>query len=252
MQAIAPILLAVGLNAMTACAAECTASSGAQRAHLLELYTSEGCSSCPPADRWLTRLRGQNLPGAALVPLALHVDYWNRLGWPDRFSSAAHSARQQRIAQVNRSRTVYTPQFVLDGRDWRPGNAAAPEADNIPAGADLRLTLDAAARGHLAVGGEARMRTSASDAALYLALHEHNLASHIAAGENAGKQLRHDYVVRALVGPIPIPAAGVLPIRHTFALAHDWKRADLGVSAFVQNTVSGEVYQALQMGLCPG
>lgn len=244
--------------AMSTDKSTCSASSGPSRASLLELYTSEGCSSCPPADRWLSELRARSSqPHSSqprpqpLVPLAFHVDYWNQLGWPDRFSRPAYSARQRWIAQVNRARTVYTPQFVLDGRDWRPRGGLPPARDQAAA-AQLRLELGPASGDRLEVQGEARMHSRMPRAQVYLALYENNLSSRIAAGENAGRLLRHDYVVRELVGPLRLPASGVLAIRHGFDLGADWKRADLGVSAFVQDGDTGEVYQALQRPACGG
>jgi len=231
----------------------CSASSGTMRTSLLELYTSEGCSSCPPADRWLSGLRARDGSGERLVPLAFHVDYWNQLGWEDRYSKPAYSARQRWIAGVNRARTLYTPQFVLDGRDSRPMRTGIPEPrNNQEAAAELRLDLSPAARGRLQVSGEARLRSRTEHAQVFLALYENNLTSRIAAGENAGSLLRHDFVVRELIGPIRLPASGALPLQHEFALGPDWKNGDLGVSAFVQDANTGEVYQALQRPVCKG
>lgn len=219
----------------------CSADSGDRPRHLLALYTSEGCSSCPPADRFLSGL-GQE---AGVVPLAFHVDYWNHLGWPDRFARPEYSQRQRAGAGVNGSRFVYTPQFVLDGRDWRPGRTAPPWRD-APAGpaGRLSLRLDAADPGRLAVSG--RWRGGLGQ--VYLALYENNLESVVRAGENAGRRLRHDFVVRRLTGPLPLDAGA---FRHDFALAPDWKRGDLGVAAFVEATPAGSVVQALRLAICP-
>lgn len=216
---------------------------------LLELFTSEGCSSCPPADRWLSGLRTQTDTPQRLVPLAFHVDYWNQLGWVDRFAKPAYSARQHWIAGVRRARTVYTPQFVLNGQDWRPPLTGYPQG---AAAAALHLALRPAEAGQLEVRGEARLRIPIDNVQVSLALYENNLSSRIAAGENAGKLLKHNYVVRELIGPIRLPASGALPIAHRFTLDTDWKRDDLGVSAFVQNATTGEVYQALQRPVCTG
>ncbi|MBI3778866.1 MAG: DUF1223 domain-containing protein [Gammaproteobacteria bacterium] len=221
------------------------------RTSLLELFTSEGCSSCPPADRWLSGLRAQTGTPQRLVPLAFHVDYWNQLGWVDRFAKPAYSTRQYWIAGVTRARTVYTPQFVLDGRDWRPARTGYPEARNDrEAAAQLHLELRPADAGRLEVRGEALLRTPREDAQVFLALYENNLTSRIEAGENAGKLLRHDYVVRELVGPFRLPASGASAFQHRFILGTDWKRDDLGVSAFVQNAATAEVFQALQRPAC--
>lgn len=109
------ILLACALFAPAAHAATCSAASGPSRARLLELYTSEGCSSCPPAERWLSQLP----PDSGVVPLAFHVDYWDRLGWRDPFAQAAFSRRQR--ARNSKLGWVYTPQVMLDGDDLRSG-----------------------------------------------------------------------------------------------------------------------------------
>lgn len=248
---LAGLLLLVGNASVAADTSDCSADSGPTRTSLLELYTSEACSSCPPADRWLSSLlRSQAGAPRRLVPLAFHVDYWNRLGWVDRFAKPAYSARQYRIAEVNRARTVYTPQFVLDGRDWRPTGSGYPETRNQPAAAELHLKLHSVERERLEIHGQARLRSPVNGAQVFLALYENDLTSRVEAGENAGQRLRHDYVVRELAGPLRIPASGMLSFQHRFALDGDWKRAHLGVSAFVQSAVTGEVYQALQRPAC--
>lgn len=229
----------------------CVADSGPLRNTLLELFTSEGCSSCPPADRWLSRLRANPDMARGVAPLAFHVDYWNRLGWVDRFSKPAFSTRQRWIADVNRSRTIYTPQFVLDGRDARPMQNGLPGfPSRREAVADLRLEIGPLRGDKLDVQGVARLRAPSKDAQLFLALHENNLSSRIAAGENAGSMLRHDFVVRELVGPIPMPVSDEQLFKHAFSLGADWKRNDLGITAFIQNPTTGEIYQALQRPTC--
>lgn len=249
-QAFAGLLLTWNIGVM-ADTPTCSADSGPTRNSLLELFTSEGCSSCPPANRWLSGLRTQTRTSPRLVPLAFHVDYWDRLGWVDRFAKPAYSARQHWIAGVNRARTVYTPQFVLDGRDWRPARDGYPQAQNNRAAAELHLELDTAGTEKLEVRGEAHLHTPADDGAqVFIALYENDLTSRVGSGENAGKLLRHDYVVRELVGPFRVPASGMLSFRHRFTPGDDWKHDDLGVSAFIQNATTGEVYQALQRPAC--
>jgi hypothetical protein len=108
------------------------------------------------------------------------------------------------------------------------------------------------AGGRMAIRGEARMRVPTQDAQVFLALYENNLTTRVEAGENAGSLLRHDYVVRELLGPYRMPASGVLPFQQAFSLGTDWKHNDLGVSAFVQNTATGEVYQVVQRPVCLG
>src|SRR5688572_32153256 len=98
--------------------AQCVAESGPGTAALVELYTSEGCSSCPPADRWLASL-GERHPTGNVVPLALHVDYWDYIGWKDPYAKREFSLRQRKFSQLQRMALVYTPQVLLQGRDFR-------------------------------------------------------------------------------------------------------------------------------------
>src|SRR5881394_2646922 len=99
-------------------AQKCTARSGDKTAVLVELYTSEGCNSCPPADRWLSGL-GKKYPAELVVPLALHVDYWDYIGWKDPYAKREFSQRQRRLSQLQRAALVYTPQVLVQGADFR-------------------------------------------------------------------------------------------------------------------------------------
>ena len=114
-------LLLIGIFSIAmlspALGSECTAKSGERRVALLELYTSEGCNSCPPTDEWVSKLPSNGLTSDRIVPLAFHVDYWNYLGWQDVFSQTSFTERQRQTAQINSSGFIYTPQLVLTGRD---------------------------------------------------------------------------------------------------------------------------------------
>ena len=230
-----------------ASAASCTARSAPTRAVLLELYTSEGCDSCPPADQWLSRLR--TAAPANVVPLAFHVDYWDRLGWVDRFASPAYSERQNRLAALAKTDFVYTPQFVRNGRDWRRTGSLAETA---AAGASIALDLAAPASGPWQLDIDIQSLGAKPTAATWLALYEHNLESQVKAGENSGKTLHHDYVVRRLLGPFALDQTGRLTLHQAIALESGWKRGDLGMAAFVQDGATGEILQALARHACPG
>ena len=106
-------LLVGALLAAPVHAAQCVAQSGPGTTALVELYTSEGCSSCPPADRWLASLGKRHAP-TALVPLALHVDYWDYIGWKDPYAKREFSLRQRKLSQLQRMALVYTPQVVVN------------------------------------------------------------------------------------------------------------------------------------------
>ena len=114
--AITLILTLAWTPALLAKPADCVAISPSTRTALVELYTSEGCNSCPPADRWLSRQTEREWDARQVVALAFHVDYWDRLGWKDRFAQPAFSARQRALAAQQGSRTVYTPQVLVSGR----------------------------------------------------------------------------------------------------------------------------------------
>ena len=124
--------------------AQCSSESGLESAPLLELYTSEGCSSCPPADRWLS---SRVAADPSFTALAFHVDYWDRLGWKDPFSSDAATARQNAYAKAWGTRRLYTPQMVVNGREEFVGSSEA-QADAAVAAALKRpatVALDARA-----------------------------------------------------------------------------------------------------------
>src|ERR1700676_2382139 len=114
-----PILVVYLAFATAAHAADFQFESGPQRTHLLELFTSEGCSSCPPAEAWLSKLKNESRLWKDFVPLAFHVDYWDHLGWRDPFASKEWTARQYRYSSSWNGNSVYTPGFVLDGREWQ-------------------------------------------------------------------------------------------------------------------------------------
>ena len=235
----------------TVSAMECSAASGPARVALLELYTSEGCSSCPPADRWISQLSAQGFAADRVIPLALHVDYWDYIGWRDRFANPVFTARQREMARLAGSGSVYTPQVAINGRDFRNWHSSGSFAQQIadmkqaPARANIQLKLSKLAPD--------RVETSVSvsgqkeNLVLYLALYENDISSTVASGENAGNKLRHDYVVREWRGPMRVGDAAWL---QTLQLRPEWQSAKTGVVAFLQNPVSGEVVQALNLKMC--
>jgi hypothetical protein len=188
---LAPALLAAALA--PAQAATCTARSSDVPPAIVELYTSEGCSSCPPADRWLSALKGRS----DVLALAFHVNYWDRLGWPDRFASAATTERQHALQRAWGAPYVYTPQVVLNGRDLRAWSGAALPR---PATSEIAIALE-----RDAAGVRARISAPASSSralAGYWAVLEDGHVSRVKAGENAGETLKHDHVV-TLYRPVP-------------------------------------------------
>ena len=247
-------LLAGTVLATQAGANSCTATSGDTTTALLELYTSEGCSSCPPADAWLATFRTNGLYPGRVVPLALHVDYWNYLGWEDPYSRKLFSERQHHMARLHRAHTVYTPQFILNGSEFRrwhnQGEAAIKRVSLAAPRADIALTLAQQANS-MDIVAEAHTKDSSDRADMFIVIYENNLSTHIRAGENKGRRLRHEFVARRWLGPIPLAKDGTAYLKQQLVLDKAWKANDLGVAAFVQDRVSGEVWQALARPSCP-
>ena len=242
------------LAAAPSAAQICAAKSGPRMAALVELYTSEGCDSCPPADRWLSSTVPADANAANTIGIAFHVDYWDRLGWKDRFASSAWTDRQYAMAHANRSRFVYTPQVLLQGHDfsdWRGSGSTAALAAIAAKPSRAQIAVEAVPqRDTIAVKASANV-PAASDrknAALFIALTDSRLVSDVKAGENAGVRLTHDHVVRALRGAIAVNSGGEVAADVTFPVPAESGSAP-AVVAFVQNTENGDVLQALAVPL---
>ena len=248
--ALATILLALPCIAQ---GADCSARSAPHTTALVELYTSEGCDSCPPADRWLSSLLAQGYRPDRVVPLALHVDYWDYIGWKDSYAKREFALRQKKLSQLQRMALVYTPQVMLQGRDFRRwGTQAFDEAvariNSQPAKARLKLSLLRVDERALEVEVTAELASPARDAALYLASYQSRLQSKVTAGENRGRILTHDHVVLEWLGPLEVQNRRVE--RRTLPLLPDAAAANSGAAAFVQERRTGEVLQALLRSSC--
>ena len=234
----------------------CQGHSPGFRAAVIELYTSEGCSSCPPADDWLRRLPRDDLESGRVVPLALHVDYWNHLGWRDPFSQPQFTTRQRTLAARNHSQTIYTPGLFLNGKEWRGWHRdhlaarTAGLATERPA-ANIQLSASARDNSMQLRGAVSWNRDFPQHMALYIAVLESDLVTRIAAGENAGRTLHHGHVVRYLSDAIVLTPQEA-KFEHRLALPTAWKRTSLGVAAFVEDSASGEILQAVSLPRCPG
>jgi hypothetical protein len=214
----------------------CQASSGATLTPVIELYTSEGCSSCPPADQWLSGLKGK-----PVVAEAFHVAYWDYIGWKDRFAQPVFSTRQKEIAAQNRQSGVYTPQLVRNGRDWHDYKQVTEPQLAAKARISLQRVGDTD-------GFEARVEPQ--DARVpwtaYWTVTEDSHSSRVKAGENAGEFLKHDFVVRqyAPVGQYQGPQ-----VLKFFALAQQPEH-QRRINLVVQDAQGNEPLQALSLS-CP-
>ena len=227
-------------------------SSGPVTAALVELYTSEGCSSCPPADKQLSDLRHTLGAGVQAIPLALHVNYWDAIGWRDPYAQAAFGERHSDLVHANGHQTVYTPHFFINGAEQSQDPEAWRRTAQIlnaqPAQASLALDVVATSTGTLHVVADAKTAPDGK-AVFYLALSQNGLASHVTRGENRGSHLTHDHVVRDWIGPLALDQ-GTLHTEHELPLPAGADPAALEVVAFVSDGANGKVLQAVQAPLC--
>jgi hypothetical protein len=238
-------------------AAACSARSGPQTAALVELYTSERCDSCPPADRWLSSLGERSDAPQKLVPLSLHVDYGDYIGWKDPYARREFYARQRKLTQLQRNAFVYTPQVMLQGQDFRQWRTpafdqAVSRINARPAKARLALEIAALKPDVISVRAEAELadRSQGQDTALYLASYEDKLASRVTAGQNRGQTRAHDYVVLEWQGPFGFISGRSIAGQRELPLLPKAIPGNSGVVAFVQNRRTLEVLQALMLPAC--
>ena len=220
----------------------CMAKSPATVTPVVELYTSEGCSSCPPADRWMSKLKTD----PNVVALAFHVDYWDRLGWKDRFSSAAFTERQSAQQAVNGARFSYTPQVVVDGQDRKDWpSVATPIKERKAAPVELALARDGEHFKATVIASTKAPRRLAA----YWAVTEQNHVTAVKAGENEGVTLHHDFVVREYRPVAAWSTAGDALRSLTFDLAGAGDAAHpRQVNLVVVDADTGKPVQALKIG----
>ena len=242
----------VNLAIQPAIAAECSAKSGAQTVPLLELYTSEGCSSCPPADKWMSGIKTDKV-----TPLAFHVDYWDYIGWKDKFSKAEYSDRQRKTAAFGGAGFVYTPQFVMNGRDFKGWDnsrlsQSVEASQKLASRANLSLNVVTEANGDITLKSTAQTvkPNDAKNSDIFVAIYENKLVSQVKAGENSGSTLKHDYVVRDFFGAYQLSNQN--EFSKNFTLKPEWKGRDGGAVIFVQNSQTGEILQSLALPFCKG
>lgn len=192
---ISSILLGLAVVALTSGGARADQwrfESGEKRVSLVELFTSEGCSSCPPAEGTLSSLTAQPSLWTAFVPIAFHVNYWDHLGWKDRLASAEFTQRQHIYASSWRSDTVYTPEFVLNGREWQWSGAGALARESNEAPGVLTVSHNAGDEKFVVTFHPTKPMTGPAMA--HVALLGFGVTSEVERGENAGRKLTHDFV----------------------------------------------------------
>jgi hypothetical protein len=219
---------------------------------LVELFTSEGCSSCPPADALLIKLNeAQPVPGVLVIALEEHVDYWDRQGWRDPFSSADFTERQRRYGEWLHIDAPYTPEMLVDGQSEFMGSdprralselAKAGRVAKMP----VRLSMPEKSSGQMSL----RVAIDAGSAGdVLLAITESGLATDVVRGENAGHNLKHSAVVRKLIPIGKLKAGRAFTADPVVKFAHEWKPENLGAVVFVQERSAGKVLGAAELAL---
>jgi len=237
---------------LAACVCALARGQNARTPVVVELFTSEGCSSCPPADQLLARLENeQPVPAADILVMEEHVDYWDQQGWRDPFSAPAYSQRQQEYAFAFTSEDVYTPEMVVDGRPGFTGSDGRHALQSI---------LDSASAPHASVSMRRKDNSAVSlsvshfpagtkSVEIVLAITEDALANNVLRGENAGRRLSHAALARSLASVAQFDARkspeynADLPLR----LMPEWNRQNLRVIAFVQDHSSRRILGAASL-----
>ena len=228
---------------------QCAASSGATITPVIELYTSEGCSSCPPADKWASSLKDKGV-----VVQAFHVGYWDYIGWVDRFAAPAYTNRQREVAARNNLRSIYTPQVVFNGRDW-PHWATGLNQPSVREAARASITVQqlGADQFEASVTPVTNLpanipgqQTIASWSA-YWTVTEHGHNSRVQAGENAGEFLKHDFVVRQYAQAGEYKVGSAAPQKLSFRSIAPTPGHARQVNLVVFDTKTGNTMQALSL-----
>ena len=245
---------ALAVAAPIASADECASRSGPYVTPLVELYTSQGCSSCPPAERWLSGFRSS--PPNAVVAIEFHVDYWDSLGWKDPLADARYTARQRAHIPANGAHYPYTPQVVVGGHDmplWSDAGlfgAATARIGRMPALGSVsiapRLAADGTVRAVVAATLDPRLDPRRHELVVVLA--QNGLSTRVTAGENRGRELPQDFVARdmARVRLEERRTSRTFPLRTPKGST----AARLAVAAFIQDVATGRIVQALSQGVC--
>jgi hypothetical protein len=221
-----------------------TVYSGTSQSTVVELYTSQGCSSCPPADKWFAALTAVPKQKLNILTLAFHVDYWDYIGWKDRFADPKHTSRQRQLGINNRQRSIYTPEFFVDGEEAHgTRNVLSKIRQKISKKSPIHLKLSVSKNQHSLM---VELETTATGAEINDLKHryfvyENRLSSNIKRGENAGKVLNHVQVVRYMSASFK----SVENDRHSIKINPDWQLNNIGIAALVTTAASEQYIQAV-------
>ncbi len=245
------LLLMICLFSLSAQATEAiTVESNSQKTAVVELYTSEGCSSCPPADQWLEALVELPADDLDVLALSFHVDYWDYIGWKDRFGSPKYTSRQRQLGANNKQQSIYTPEFFVGGKETRGTRRVLDEiyqVNEMNAEIDLKLTVTKEGNGLLLELEPESDQLDTNGLHHRYFVYEKNLASDVTRGENSGETLKHQHVVRYMSS-----AQKLKPInRHIISINPDWKLGNIGVAALVTTPGNLSYLQAVHTAISP-
>ena len=239
------LLLAFSLFSGSLLAADkLTVESGPNQLSVVELYTSEGCSSCPPADQWLEALIQIPEDQEKVLALAFHVDYWDYIGWKDRFASPENTNRQRLLGANNQQRSIYTPEFFVDGKEIRgTGNVISSIQQRNKNLSPVKLILSVSKLdNHLNIELQTESSHDASNSLHHrYIVYENKLSSEVKRGENSGKLLTHQQVVRYMSPAIRMKDFDQYRIK----INSDWQLQNIGIAALVTTAGSDSYIQAV-------
>ena len=219
-------------------------TSADTRTAVVELYTSEGCSSCPPADQWLRQLTLTNDSELDIIALAFHVDYWNYLGWKDRFSSSDYTSRQRLLGANNSRSTIYTPEFFVDGMETRGASKILDkiqQTNKLKAPLKLELTVSRNDDMLLLDLKSPTDRNTVGQVHHRYFVYENNLSTYVEAGENSGEVLKHEQVVRHMSRAITLNPQN----QYRISIDPDWNSDHIGVAVLVTSPGNQYYLQAV-------
>lgn len=250
------ILISASTTVFASELASWSRQSGKMTTVILELYTSEGCRNCPQAEKYLANLIKQYSKNRSFIPLEFHVDYWDYMGWKDPYAKPEYGMRQREIGIRNKLNTLYTPQFIIYGRDF-PAHKNIPEAIDIINKTKPRASIkfNASLNDSHTLSTKITVDVDTERAQwysnVYIAITENQLASNVTQGENNGSFLQHHHVVRKLIGPVGIQGKKQLVVDKKITLDPAWKTDNLSLVVFVKDSINGATFQALQSELRP-
>ena len=239
------ILVLASLFSLSAFAGDpIVVSSADKQTAVVELYTSEGCSSCPSADRWLSRLIEVPKDELDVLALAFHVDYWDYLGWKDRFSSAAYTSRQRELGANNLQQTIYTPEFFVNGMEARGTSNILDkirQANQQPSPLDLKLSVSRDKTSLLLELQSPGDRDTIGQIHHRYLVYENNLSTDVKRGENSGEILKHEQVVRYMSKARSLREQN----QYRIEIDPDWQAENIGVAVLVTSPGDRHYLQAL-------